>query len=138
MEKDTYDFTVKQRSRKLIFKFIKRNFKKFHNLKVLCFPGEECIEIFEIWDKLGVKRENIVCLERNGDIAKRIQEKDLGVEVIPHSLKWFSKKDRGYRFDILSLDFQGTIGIYINDTIKCIEIMTNPDFILMTNFLINY
>ena len=72
MIKETYNFSVKQKSRKQILRFVVKNIKKPKFAKILCFPGHECLEIYEIWDKAGVPRENITCLEHNKEVYQEI------------------------------------------------------------------
>lgn len=109
--KETYQNVVKQRCRKHFRKFIKRHLNRPHNAKVLCFPGHECLEIFEVYDKLGVRRENIYCLERDKKVAAMIAEKNLGVKLIVEEFNDFIK-NTDVVFDIVSLDFMGQLGTF--------------------------
>ena len=54
----------KAENRKLILEWIKSRFKKsrLKSLRVMCCPGWEALEIYEIWDKLGVPRSNILAI----------------------------------------------------------------------------
>ena len=65
---ESYSMVVKKRSRTFFRKFILKvkKFKRYPDkVRVLCFPGKEGLEIFEVYDRIGVKRSNIVCLERD-------------------------------------------------------------------------
>jgi len=110
----TYEDEVKQKSREKQREFIKNNLlikKRTKDIRVVCFPGaevdgEEAIEVKEVYDKLGIPRENIIGLEANLERAERLQRVDLGIVVKPQmDLDFFSKTDK--KFDIISLDYTG-------------------------------
>lgn len=60
-ERISCDNEFKSSNRIKIREWIKTKFKKskINELKVLCCPGWEALEIYEIWDELGIKRSNI-------------------------------------------------------------------------------
>lgn len=135
--KETYDLKVKQRTRVILRNFIKRSFKRYGNLRVLCLPGHECLEIFEIYDKLGIPRQNVVCLERDSEICGEIESKKTGCQLMSYSLKEFMMGYTGEPFDIVSLDLMGQIGTYWDDAglLFTKRLMSNKA-ILFTNFLV--
>jgi hypothetical protein len=55
---------VKQQNRKMIRDWVRKHYtrKQLSKAKVLCLPGWQCLEIYEIWDKLGVRRKNIYAI----------------------------------------------------------------------------
>jgi len=108
----TYDDWTKQKSREKLLEFILKYMKvKPQEAKVLCFPGaerkgEEGLEIFEVYDKAGIQRHNIVGLEYNKKNAKRLEAADLGIIVEPTDAYNYLKTTNN-KFDIISLDYTG-------------------------------
>lgn len=115
MQKESYKITAKQRSRKLFRKFIKRNLPNYQNAKILCLPGHEALEIFEVYDKLGIPRENITGLERDFESYKKLKAKKLGIKLFHGELEAFVTSEPSGDFNILSLDFMGHLGTFEND-----------------------
>jgi len=110
----TYQDPCKQKSRKKQRDFIARNllrFKKPSDVRVVCFPGaeldgEEALEIKEIYDPLGIPRQNIVGLEADSERAERLRKADLGIVVEQiMDLDFFKEIER--QFDVISLDYTG-------------------------------
>lgn len=109
----TYNDPVKQKTREKLEDFIRRNIllhKKPEEIKVLCFPGaeqdgEEAIEVKEVYDKLGIKRENITGLEIEKTRYERLKKANLGIEVVFSSDIDFLEEERGRTFDVISLDY---------------------------------
>lgn len=135
MEKDTYDMTVKRRCRKYFRRFTEKRLKDVKNARVLCFPGEECIEIYEVYDKLGVPRKNIVCLERDARIFDVISAKKLGCDVRKATFHKFIETYEGKPFNVISLDFMGQL-ISFEDDIYCMiaKGMVADNAVVFTNF----
>lgn len=107
MRKESYDYEVKARAREIYRKFIKKNLGYSNqNLKVVCFPGEEAIEIHQVYDKLAIPRGNIVGLERDKKIYKKLKSDKLGINLFYGTDEEFFEKTKD-RFDIISLDYQG-------------------------------
>jgi hypothetical protein len=113
----SYDDPVKQKAREKLKEFIRTHLisnKPAEHIKVVCFPGaeiegEEALEVKEVYDSLGIPRENIVGLEYNAENAGRLKRADLGIEVVcQHALRYFSDTERV--FDIVSLDYTGHQG----------------------------
>jgi len=108
----SYNDPVKQKAREKFREFIRKYIKKsFESVKVICFPGaevkgEEALEIKEIYDVLGIPRENIAGLEYDEKAAKKLRKAKLGIEVIHQdAYDFFKNTDR--KFDIISLDYTG-------------------------------
>lgn len=103
---------AKSKSRDLVRRVIERNLLKFRKpsqLKVLCFPGIDATEIHEVYDPLGIPRENIVGVERDGAVAKELRKKDLGIKVISNSLEDYVISAERLNFDVVSLDYTGPL-----------------------------
>jgi len=110
----TYKDPVKQKSREKQREFIAKNllsFKKPKDVRVVCFPGaeaegEEALEVKEIYDSLGIPRQNIVGLEADPERAKRLRKAELGI-IVEQKLDLDFFKETGRQFDIISLDYTG-------------------------------
>lgn len=108
----SYDDPTKRKARDKLREFISKNSTKpIKDVKVVCFPGaeiegEEALEVKEIYDALGIPRENIVGLEYAPESAERLKKADLGIEVIcQDAYDFFKTTDR--TFDVVSLDYTG-------------------------------
>jgi hypothetical protein len=133
-----YDGVAKQRSRVKFRKHIKAFFKRsdFSKLKVLCFSGEEALEVKEVYDKLGFCRPNITILERDVKVFNNLKRTPAlsGCRILNTSFGDFvGKCDE--KFDVLSLDFMGQI---ISEEKNIFNIykadMAEDRHILLTNF----
>ena len=103
---------AKSKARTLLREMIKKHsldYKKAQNLKVLCFPGIDAAEIFEVYDPLGIRRENIVGVEMVPKIADRLEELNLGIKVVPSTLEDYVNSQPDIDFDVISLDYTGPI-----------------------------
>src|SRR3989344_1300766 len=101
---------AKSKSRELIKDMVSRTlltFRKPHDLKVLCFPGIDAQEVFEVYDPLNIPRQNIVGIEREPSIASELERKKLGIQVIRSTLEDYVTNQRDIDFDVISLDFIG-------------------------------
>lgn len=82
---EVYDNPTKREWRKKIFEAIKRDFteKELQNARVLCLPGQALQEVTEVYLPLGIRPENIVCVEQVADVAKtmKINAEKLGLPV---------------------------------------------------------
>ena len=90
----SYNDSIKQKSREKLKEFIARNlyFKRPKDIRVVCFPGaekigEEAIEVKEIYDPLGIPRENILGLEFDKSRFERLKSANLGINLV-NSLDW--------------------------------------------------
>lgn len=112
---------AKAKSRDLLKDMIARTLLKFRkpkDLKVLCLPGVDAAEILQVYDPLGIPRENITGVEREAPIAeilrgKEIDGKPLGIKVIHDSLDDYLvktyKSHAPLNFDVVSLDYTGPL-----------------------------
>lgn len=119
----SYNDPVKKLSRVKLREFIKDNLNvPLEKARVVCFPGaeikgEEGLEIKEIYDPLGIPRENIVGLENNPKSAKRLEAANLGIDVIRcDALNYFERTDKS--FDIINLDYTGQMTWKETDTTR--------------------
>lgn len=112
----SYDDFAKQKAREKLRDFIRRNlsFKKLSDIKVVCFPGaeedgEEALEVKQVYDTIGIPRENIVGLECDPERADRLKKANLGIQVvIAFDYDFFKTTEQ--KFDIISLDYTGHQG----------------------------
>lgn len=102
---------AKAKSRDLLKQMIDKTlltFRKPSQLKVLCLPGIDAVEIFQVYDQLGIPRENIIGVEREKDIAREIERKKLGIQVVNNTLEDYVNSQEKIDLDIVSLDYTGT------------------------------
>jgi len=111
--KDTYDYESKKAVRLQAKEFLSRNHSsaQLKNAKVLTLMGHENNELTQIWDPLGVQRQNITVIEQNSDSYKIIQQKIIdenwNVKLEPkQNITTFLGETR-QKFDIINLDYQG-------------------------------
>jgi hypothetical protein len=133
MEKD-YDMIVKRRSRKKIRKFIQHNLVgDAKNKKVLFLPGVTAYDVFEIFDPLGFKRENLYGLECNPSLYPQVQKiaQQLKFNLLPRTTYADFATITTQVFDVMWLDFQGQF-TQIGGTSPNI---LAKDGIVITNFL---
>ena len=124
----TYNDPVKQLSREKLREFIQRNvlrYRRSDEVRVVCFPGaevegEEGLEVKEVYDSLGIPRSNVVGLEYNLDNARRLENAQLGIEVVPgeRDLDYFAATP--HHFDVVSLDYTGLKTKSVAETIEFI------------------
>ena len=113
--KKTYKMIVKERSRKVITQFIRRNFGNCYYKKCLFLPGKECNDL--IWlNKLGFRAENIFGLEEDSttySILEGLVERDKQFVLLPRmSLKELAENWSKYlegSIDFFWLDLQCTL-----------------------------
>ena len=103
---------AKSKSRDLVRDMAKRTimtYRKPEDVKVLCFPGYDAAEIFEVYDQLGIPRENIVGVEREEDVADKLEGDDLGIKLYRGELEDWVASQNGLDLDIVSLDYTNPI-----------------------------
>jgi len=115
------DTEPKAANRELIKNWVQKNFtpKRLKNARVLCLPGGECLEIYQIWDKLGVKRKNIYAVTNDPEQARQIRQGARGVNVILEDLYNTDAENRsvlsmsllrhGLDFDVIYFDLYGNL-----------------------------
>jgi len=111
MTEKSYDDPVKAMVREKFADFIRRTimqYKKPRDIYVVCFPGAEALEIYEVYDKLGIPRKNILGLEKYPGPHRALQEQNLGIRLTDKPMddrKFFETTP--LKFDVISLDYQG-------------------------------
>jgi len=130
---------AKSKSRSMVRDLISRSLlpvSRPQDLRVLCFPGVDAAEIFEVYDKLEIPRENITGLEREKEIADILHDKQLGIEVVNDSLDQFVASHEEFCYDIISLDFIGPIGRELNSAWRLLRKNTGRDIVFHTANLV--
>jgi hypothetical protein len=137
MRKATYKIEVKARCRRRLVHFIQEHFdrRERSTLQVLCLPGPEALEIFDVYDKVGVPRSNVVCLEKDAEALSALKKLRLGCEVSGESLSEFIDRPQERRFHVISLDFTGQLATYEGDVRRMVERgLLEEKAIVFTNF----
>jgi len=134
--KDTYDYNQKAQVRDELRDFIRKyyiNPSARKNLKVLTFLGHEDHELRQIWDPLGIPRNNLTVLERDNQVYDFLKEKDLGVNLVKGTIEDFVL-DTDETFDIINLDYQSYFNVVTKETLKTIAYngMLNKKGVLAT------
>jgi tetratricopeptide (TPR) repeat protein len=135
--KSSYKISVKKLCRDRLRDFVRSCFDagKLATARVLCFPGREALEIFEVYDALGIPRENIVCLEKQREHFNELKRRNLGVTLRGETLEAFIDTAAGQSFDIVSLDFTGQLATYENQIYRLRNRgFLQDDAIVFTNF----
>src|SRR3989344_5163602 len=112
---------AKAKSRDLVKEMIERTlltFRKPRDLRVLCFPGIDAQEIYQVYDALEIPRENIVGVEREPKIAAALEEKELGIRIYRGSIEDYVAEVKDHAFDVVSLDYIGPINIVEMNTLQ--------------------
>jgi tetratricopeptide (TPR) repeat protein len=135
--KASYRIGVKQLCRQRLRSFIAERFSdnKIRNARVLCFAGREALEVFEIYEDLGVALENVVCLEQYRKFYNELVRRNQGFDIRLQTLDEFIASPGQDRFDIVSLDFTGQLGTYENSIYRLAKQgLLQDDVIVFTNF----
>ncbi len=80
----SFDTPVKRRVRAEYREFLRETVlrhKKPGEVKVLCLPGYEAIESFEVYDRLGIPRRNVYAAEWDKEAFERLKARNLGINV---------------------------------------------------------
>ena len=110
--KDSYDFKAKEMARQKVREFHEKHYSENErkNLKVLTMLGHESCELEQIWDPLGVPRENIYVIEgfpRAYEILE--QNNAYGTNLLPmQTIDEFVNGDgANMEFGSMNIDYQG-------------------------------
>lgn len=124
---------AKAKSRELVRSMIQRNlgYKKPQDLKVLCFPGNEATEVFQVYDPLGIPRGNIVGLEREKDVAEKIRGQGLGIQIVNQTLEDYVATQGSLDFDVVSLDYSGPLNEGQLEDLRVIAKKQKPESFLL-------
>lgn len=131
---------AKAKSRKIVKDTIAGTLLTFdrpENLRVLCFPGVDAAEIYQVYDSLGIPRTNIVGIEKDQSVANSLEARSLGIEIIRKPVEDYIASQRSIEFDIVSLDYTGPLS---NQELETLDDMVNKQrknqFVLhVTNLL---
>lgn len=147
MKKATYDFDMKRKYHGKLEEFIAHHLRRElrdpaarKHLKVACFPGHEGLEVLNVYDRLGIERENVVGIEANEAAADELKAMDLGIRIFKGmDYEFFEQdhKDFPTRFDVVNLDYQGYMDNNKFYTLKLLvgRPILKPISVLGTNFL---
>jgi hypothetical protein len=134
--------STKQLWRENMIYFISRYFSpnQLRNCRVLCFPGKEMREVFDVYDVLGIKRKNIVGLEERPKEHKVLEalndSLERKIQVVNSSDLEFLQQQSVSPFDVVSLDYCGYFNNKKADAITSLVTRgwLNPRAILITNY----
>lgn len=134
--KSSFGAEVKGDTRSYLRGFIRRNLdKEPEYLKVVCLPGAEARDVLEIYDPLGVPRENITGIEANPRVVDKLQRQKLGIHLYKgRDTDFFQSTNEKY--DVISLDYFQEFNDSVLDSLTAIfsrQLLT-PISILHTNF----
>jgi len=103
---------AKAESREIVGSMLDRTllrFRKPTDIRVACFPGVNAQEVSDVYIPRGIPGANITGFERDADIASRIEELELGINVRPLPVEeWLASQDR-VSFDVFSVDYIGPL-----------------------------
>ncbi len=98
-----YQYPAKHRMRHLITQGIRTWVPHLRDARVVCFPGAQALEIFEVYDVLKIPRSNITGIERDDCVFAQLEELKLGINLFHgEASDFFSKPEE---FDVVSLDY---------------------------------
>ncbi|NIO19697.1 MAG: hypothetical protein GTN76_02840 [Candidatus Aenigmarchaeota archaeon] len=127
---------IKARGRHYFRNFIKKLGKDPRDIKVLFLPGKDAIEISEVFDPLGIPRNNLTGLENVYSIYDQLRRKNYGIKLFhTGDLEFFGQTDE--KFDVINLDYESHFSKNLIESLKEVasrQILRDPG-ILLTNFL---
>ncbi len=127
-----YDNETKRKWRARCFEYCDAKLPKNMRAKAkaFCFCATEWYEVEQIFDKLGIKRENVWGAEMNPKLQERAAARanDLGTKFFPGDASILFEQD-GINFDLVILDFKGSPN---TDLIYKIPYVANALLILNT------
>jgi hypothetical protein len=135
MSDKLYDDPIKAVWREKFLEFVKKTIakqKRPKHMRVLCMPGEEGYEISQIYDLLGVRRENIVAVEKDPNKINKLWSK--GVKVENCDVQSYISRTHE-RFDIINLDFETYYSSKIKEAVSGVvesQILSDPGVIGIT------
>lgn len=108
--KETYDYSAKNEVRERFKNFISEAYpseSQRKDLSVLTLMGHETTELEQVWEPLGIPRENITSVENNRDAYRSLAQQNPGINLVYSSIENFlAETDDVY--DIVNLDYNGT------------------------------
>jgi hypothetical protein len=125
MGRISHEDPIKDKWRDALYHFIRKQ-KHFlrgnpRDWKVAFFPGEKALEL-RVYDQLKIPRENLIGLERDPKLHKKLKKKNLGFKLTSQpmdALDFF--KETNEKFDIINLDYKGNLNDNIVETLENIS-----------------
>jgi len=120
--KDSYDYEVKAKARAMLKSTIQTIYPKpaaRRTLKVLTLLGHQNLELEQIWDPLGVPRQNITNIEYDQK-AYETSPKDRGTKNVFGNLEDVIKT-LPESFDIINLDMVSPFNVHQRDILRAIS-----------------
>lgn len=115
---ESYDYPTKNAWREKWMDFLRRYLNVTPETTVLFLPGPEALEVAG-YDRLGIKREQLIGVERHRKTAEKIHRLGLDIHVVPDDvLHYFKTTDQ--RFDAVLLDYDGKI---TPDKVEALEVL---------------
>jgi len=137
MPKTEFDYESKQQSRQKLVNFIIKYYPKDERktINMVCLPGAQARDVYDITDVLKIPRSNVWGLERDKDVYKIIESKNLGINLFQGTDGEFFKETKD-KFDVVSLDYFGQLKDQELNSLRHLfgrEVM-KPKGVLHTNF----
>lgn len=115
---ESYDYPTKNAWREKWMDFLRRHLNVTEETIVLFLPGPEALEVAG-YDRLGIKREQLIGVERHRKTAEKIHRLGLDIQVVPDDvLHYLRTTDQ--RFDAVLLDYDGKI---TPDKVEALEVL---------------
>lgn len=133
-----YDTLTKRAWRQKIFDAIKSDFtpEQLQRARVLCLPGQALQEVTEVYLPLGIRPENIICIEKDNDVANTMRANArklrLPVTIFEGSLERFLQKSHE-PISIASFDLLGPM--YEGFLVSLLNMRVADKFMVITNCL---
>ncbi len=115
----TYDYANKTLWRNRWFSFLAANLEIGSETRVLSLLGPELLEL-PGYDRLGILRENVYCVESDTSRIRAIQEQQSGIHLHPGNVLDFLLQTDS-TFDAILLDYDGSI---TEDKVQALEVIT--------------
>ena len=134
-----YDYPNKSAWRQkwlgFIVNYIKKNNLNPKDLKVLCLPGPEALEIKEVYDRLGIPRENVFGVEIDKKRFDYLQTQAEGARLFNEDILSYLRKTNE-RFDIVMLDMDGFLDKHMFQALQKLfsRELVNKKAVFGTNF----
>jgi len=121
--KDSYAFRTKELARKKLKGFVEKHYSQSERkgLKVLTMLGHEPHELEQIWDPLGVPRDQIYVIEGFPKAYNLLQQNNAyGTNLLPRQEvnDFVNGEGADQTFDIINLDYQGPVNRTKQDTLR--------------------
>lgn len=133
-----YDNPTKRAWRKKIKEAIESEFtsERLRDARVVCMPGRALQELTEVYLPLGIRPENITCIERDAETVRAMKEsarlRQLPVKIFEGTVDEFLRGSHE-PVSIASFDFLGPLHEGFLESIKRLRAVDT--FMIATNFL---